>query len=237
MLVITATHGFRHERAIATAKELLPALGAVTEFDFTLSENLTDLERLAGFDVLFFANSTLRVAPENEPGLNAAQRSAILEFIRAGGGFVGAHSALDACYGWPAYRSLVGGGLFHSHPWNQTVRITNEGNRHPITAHLAGQFELRDEIYLLDEPLGTDAQVLLSLDMDSVDVERMPPAMIRPGFPLSWTRTEGAGRVFMTKLGHFSHVWLDAGYLEHLLQGLRYAAGHLPETTSQGADS
>ena len=151
--------------------------------------------------------------------------------VRAAG-FVGAHSALDACYGWDDYRELVGGGLFHSHPWNQNVGINREVPDHPATAHLGDRFELRDEIYLLDENPRPNVNVLLSLDAASVDLSRLPAEIDRSDFPISWTSTWGGGRIFMTKLGHFPHIWLDPRFLEHLLQGLRYAAGRPDAKTS-----
>ena len=67
VLVVTATHGFRHS-SIETVKELLPAVAATTEFEFDITEDLTLLndEHLAGYDLLLFANSTLRVKAEAE---------------------------------------------------------------------------------------------------------------------------------------------------------------------------
>ncbi len=228
VLVLTTTHGYRHRGAIDTTKALLPRLNDATEFNFHSTESLQDLENLKRFDVLFFANSTLRIAPDTEGGLNGTHQQAILSFVRAGGGFVGAHAALDAGYGWNAYRDLVGGGLFHSHPWTQTVRISNEAPGHPATRHLAARFELRDEIYLLDDNPRPNGNVLLSLDTTSVDLSKLPAEFDRTDIPLSWTRVEGDGRIFMTKLGHFPEVWLDPRFLEHLLQGLRFAAGRFP---------
>ena len=237
VLVVTATHGYRHRGAIETAKALFPKLEETTEMDFSVTETLTDLEQLDGYDVLFFANSTLRLAPDTENGLNETQQAAILDFIKSGGGFVGAHSALDACYGWDDYRKLVGGGLFHSHPWTQTVGVTNEATDHPTTRHLGNGFELKDEIYLLDENPRPNSNVLLSLDPASVDLSLLPDEIDRSDIPLSWTRQLDEGRIFMTKLGHFPEVWLDPRFLDHLLQGIRYAAGRLEPQSAQTIQS
>jgi len=236
VLVVTTTHGYRHKSAINTAKALFPQLEKASEFDFTVTESLEDLENIDRYDVLFFANSTLRLAPETEDGLTSSHQTAILDFIRNGGGFVGAHSALDACYGWDAYRELVGGGLFHSHPWTQRVRIDNEALEHPLSAHLGKSFELKDEIYLLDANPRPTSQVLLSLDATSVDLAALPAEITRTDIPISWTRSMGDGRIFMTKLGHFPEVWLDPAFLEHLLQGLRFAAGRLTQDNQRGTD-
>lgn len=69
VLTVTATHGFRHAAAIDTAKALLGALNDTTEFTFDFTEDVNDLNeaKLAQYDLLFFANSTLRVdAPTND---------------------------------------------------------------------------------------------------------------------------------------------------------------------------
>ena len=42
--------------------------------------------------------------------LSDSQRRAFTDFIRAGGGFVGVHSATDTFYQWPEYREIIGGG-------------------------------------------------------------------------------------------------------------------------------
>jgi type 1 glutamine amidotransferase len=237
VLVVTATHGYRHTSAIEEAKRLFAELNRTTEFEFTVTETLADLAELRRFDVLFFANSTLRLAPARPEGLSGEQQAMITRFIETGGGFVGAHSALDACYGWEDYRAFAGGGLFHSHPWTQSVRIVNELPDHPATTHLGEAFELKDEIYLLDVNPRPNVTVLLSLDPGTVDLSLLPPGIERSDFPISWTRTSGSGRIFMTKLGHFPEVWRDPAFLQHLLQGLRYAAGRLKDKGGQGTQT
>ncbi len=63
VLTVTATHGFRHTPAIDTTKKLLGALNETTEFSFDFTEDVNDFNRtkLEQYDLLFFANSTLRV--------------------------------------------------------------------------------------------------------------------------------------------------------------------------------
>ena len=65
VLAVTTTHGFRHS-SIETVKELLPAVAATTEFDITEDLTLLNDEHLAGYDLLLFANATLRVKAEAE---------------------------------------------------------------------------------------------------------------------------------------------------------------------------
>ncbi len=160
--------------------------------------------------------------------VTAAHRAAILAFVDQGGGLAVAHAGLDALYGWSAYRRLVGGGLFDSHPWTQPVTIRVEDKDNPATRHLGDALTLRDEIYVLDANPRWQSHVLLSLDNDSVGANPGPADAARSDFPISWLREAGEGRVFVTKLGHFPDVWTNEAFMQHFLQGLRLAARRLP---------
>ena len=69
--MLTATHGFRHGAAIEAQKEVMMALSQTTELQVDTTEDVTMLrsEVLDNYDVLFLANSTLRIPPpEGSPG-------------------------------------------------------------------------------------------------------------------------------------------------------------------------
>jgi type 1 glutamine amidotransferase len=241
VLVVTATHGFRHTEGIDAAKEFLQGVGG-TDFRFDLTENVADLNsaKLAGYDVLFLNNSTLRIAPVDPTDsasvaatrsgrrgvtdpITAEQQQAIRAFVRSGKGLAVAHSGVDALYGWAEYREMVGGGLFDSHPWTQEVQVNVEDRSSAAVSHLGESFRLRDEIYVLDNNPRPNAHVLLSLDMPSTGA-----AAGSADHPLSWIKRHGEGRVFVTVLGHFGDVWKTPAYQQHVLQGIRIAAGRLP---------
>jgi type 1 glutamine amidotransferase len=253
VLVITATHGFRHTEAIDASKEVLPELARTTEFRFDITDSASAIsaENLARYDVLFLNNATLRIAPATDDSaavaasrtrnvkapLTYAQGEAIAAFVRSGKGIVLTHSALDAGYGSASYRQMAGGGLFEMHPWIKPVHVVVEDRKNPSTSHLAQELFVRDEIYILDTSPRATSHVLLSLDTRTVGAPNVPtgpggfrptPATYRPDHPLSWVRREGEGRVFATVLGHFGDVWHRPDYLQHLVQGIRIAAGRLP---------
>lgn len=243
-LVITATHGFRHTEAIEAIHQVLPELERTTEFEFDLTEDLSVLTpaNLASYDLLFLANSTLRAEPaektpeaiaetrtENVPSpVTLAQQQAIVDFVRSGKGLVVAHAGLDALYGFDEYREMVGGGLFQEHPWTRSVRINVEDHENTSVQHLGDGFWIRDEIYVLDENPRWNSHVLLSLDMPSVGVPVGSADATRDDYPISWIRRYGEGRVFATKLGHFGDIWRNPDFLQHLLVGMRQAAGREP---------
>lgn len=241
VLVVTATHGFRHTEGIDAAKAFLANAGA-PDMRFDVTENLADISaaNLANYDVLFLSNSTLRIAPANPNDsasvaatrsgrrpianpITAEQQQAIRNFVRSGKGLAVAHSGVDALYGWDEYREMVGGGLFREHPWTQEVQVNVEDASNPAVSHLGQNFRLRDEIYVLDHNPRANSHVLLSLDMPSTGA-----AAGSADHPLSWIRRHGEGRVFVTVLGHFGDVWNHPGYRQHVLQGIRIAAGRLP---------
>lgn len=238
VLVVTGTHGFRHTEGIDASKSFLQNLGG-SEFRFDITEDVGDVNAgtLAGYDVLFLNNATLRIAPADpaDPAsvratragprpvptaVTAEQQQAISEFVRSGKGFVAAHSGVDALYGWDEYREIVGGGLFREHPWTQEVQIDVEDPSNPSVAHLGSNFRINDEIYVLDQNPRENARVLLSLNMGSTGADDTSA-----DHPISWIRTHGEGRVFVTVLGHFGHVWEMPAFREHVLQGIRIAAG------------
>lgn len=161
-------------------------------------------------------------------GVSADQRRAIQDFVRSGKGIAIAHAGLDAFYEWGWYREMVGGGLFEEHPWTQSVRIAVEDHNDESTRHLGDGFWIVDEIYVLDENPRWNSHVLTALDMQSVGIEQGPASFESNDYPISWTRAHDGGRVFVTKLGHFDDVWRTPAFLQHLLQGMRMAAGRIP---------
>ena len=244
VLMVTATTGWRHTEAIDAAKKVMAEVDKTTELDVTMTEdvNVFTPATLAKYDVLFLSNATLRAAepdakverpePRNHdkpaPALTKAQEQAMLEFVRSGKGLVVTHSGVDAFYGSRGYREMIGGGLFQSHPWTQLVRANVEDPGNAAVSHLGDGFGLRDEIYVTDTNPRWNSRVLLSLDMPSVGVEAGHADRTSDDYPLSWIRSYGKGKVFVTVLGHFADVWRSPAFLEHVMQGTRMAAGRLP---------
>ena len=247
VLMVTATHGFRHTYGIEGSVELMRELEKTTEFRVDTTENLTNLNpaNLAKYDLLFFSNSTLRIAPKdttqaslravrlrapNPKAVTPEQQRAVIDFVRGGKGVVVAHAGLDASYGWDEYREMVGGGLFESHPWTAHLRVRNEAKSDLATRHMGDSFWLREEYYILDKSPRASSRVLLSLDNASLGAPNMGrlPAPENNDHPVSWIRTYGQGRVFATILGHFRDTWHRPEFVQHLVTGMRMAAGRVP---------
>jgi type 1 glutamine amidotransferase len=173
-----------------------------------------DLDELVGARVV--ALFTIGETP-----WDPAQRTALLEGVRAGRtGVFAIHAATDSCYGWDDYGRLVGA-RFNGHPWTQNVILEVCDPTHPALAHLGPEWAWYDEVYQFRD-LRPDARVLLRVDESQLDLLR-PGTVRQPfGFPLSWCFKEKQGRVFSTSLGHFPAAWESPTFLRHLAGGLSW---------------
>jgi type 1 glutamine amidotransferase len=184
------------------------------EFAVSPTEDLSRISTsgLADFDVVFFALTSGELALDN------ARKTALLEFVTAGGGFMGAHSATDTLYEWPEYGALVGA-YFKEHPWTTTATVRVEDEQHEATTGLGDRFSILEEFYTFRENPRASVHVLLSLDPASVGAAG--------DFPLAWTRQQGQGRVYYNALGHFPDTWRDPRFQNQLTGAVRWVADGL----------
>jgi hypothetical protein len=166
--------------------------------------------------VVFYTTGELPISDE--------QKTALIEFVKSGKGFVGIHSATDTFYKWAEYGELIGG-YFDGHPWHQEVTVKVEDQKHPATKHLGASFKMTDEIYQFKSWSRDKVHVLLSLDVTSVDLTKTGVKRADKDFGLAWTRSFGKGRMFYTALGHREEVWKDERFQTHLVNGIKWAMG------------
>ena len=96
--------------------------------------------------------------------MSDAQKTALLNFVRSGRGFLGVHSATDTFYTWPDYLDLIGG-YFNGHPWHQAVTIEVVDPGDPLVAFLGNSLQVEDEIYQISDFDYRGSRVLLRLDL------------------------------------------------------------------------
>jgi len=212
VLMVTTTLGFRHD-SIPAARQVMTSLASQTgAFTVTATENVADLNasRLSSVDVLMFALTT------GELPLDAGQKTAIVDFVSNGGGFIGVHSATDTLYDWPDYGRIVGA-YFKEHPWTQQAAVNVEDSGHAISAGVAARFTINEEFYTFRQNPRPAVHVLMSLDAASVGTQG--------DFPLAWTQTIGRGRSYYNALGHFSETWTDARFQRQIVNGIAWTAG------------
>jgi hypothetical protein len=206
-------HGVLDQSAVAVAQ-----LAESAGLEFSRVSDVRSLDAGTLADARVVALFTIGETP-----WSAAQRSTLLDGLRAGRTSVLAiHSATDACYGWDQY-GLVVGARFDGHPWTQWCTLDVVEPAHPAVSHLGPTWRWHDEVYQFRD-LRPDARVLLAARPGELGSDGGGSGLADPGteHPLSWCFQEGAGRVFSTSLGHFPHAWETPDYLRHLAGGLAW---------------
>jgi len=223
ILVFTKTAGFRHTSAIASGKTAIIELGAKNKFDVDTTENAAAFttDNLKNYAAVVFLCTTGNV-------LNDEQQQAFQQYIRAGGGFVGLHSAADTEYDWPWYGEL-NGAYFKNHPKQQEAVFNIVDANNIATAHLPKVWKRFDELYNF-KWIGTDLHTLITIDESSYT-----GGANGENHPMAWYHDFDGGRAFYTALGHDNKSFEDPLYLQHVLGGIKYAMGANPKATANTA--
>ena len=203
IIVVTATSGYRHE-SIETAEAVIAAMGGFTPHFVRTEEEipLVMAQELATASAVMFVNTTGELAWPD--------RARLLEWIRAGGSFIGVHSASDTWHEWPEYIEMLGG-EFESHPEETSRSVIAVDRNHPATSGIASPHLLFEEFYQFKNFSSDRVRLLLTLP---------------DGAPMAWSREYGSGRVFYTALGHRADVWTSAWFRQHLAGAIFWALGN-----------
>jgi len=158
-------------------------------FEVSTSDSLDAyLDDLSGLDLIVQCWTMGRITPPQLDGLRTA--------VRAGTGFAGWHGGIvDAFRDQPEYHLLTGGQFIHHHKEFVTYPVVTV-SEHPIVAGL-GTFEVHSEQYYVHADPGIE--VLATTDF-LPDPDR--PEIGTATMPVTWIRQHGAGRVFVTTIGH-----------------------------------
>ena len=209
VLVFSKTAGFRHG-SIPAGITAITRLGFENNFGVTATEDATQFndQNLAQYQAIVFLNTTGDV-------LDETQQAAFERFIRAGGGFVGVHSATDTEYDWPFYGRLVAA-YFKNHPAVQPAEVRVVARDHPSTRNLPEVWTRTDEWYNFRAPLPSDVRVLAEVNKASYKGGEMSG-----NHPVSWCQDFEGGRVWYTAMGHTDESYTEPLFINHLLGGIR----------------
>jgi uncharacterized protein len=205
---------------IAASVAALKKLGEENKFGVDVSDDPTVFTdaNLKKYRALIFDNVNNQVLDTE------GQKAAFQRYIRAGGGFVGLHSASGAMRQWSWYWSLLGG-KFKRHPKLQPFTIHVKDPKDISTAHLPATFQWTDEFYYVDEiPAGR--HVLLAGDLTTLDdpaKDTYPGKLFGDEFPLAWRHEFEGGRSWYTALGHQKEHYSDPRLMKHILGGILWA--------------
>jgi len=210
VLIFSKTAGYHH-KCIEVAIPAIIKLGKENDFDVdttTNGEKFT-LKNLKQYAAVIFLSTTGDV-------LNDTQQGEFEKYIRAGGGFVGVHSATDTEYGWPWYGNLVGA-YFSKHPAQQSAIFHVVDSKFIATKNLPAEWKRFDELYNF-KWISKDIHVLITIDEKSYTGGENGDY-----HPMSWYHEYDGGRAFYTALGHTDESYADPLFLGHLLGGIKYA--------------
>jgi uncharacterized protein len=225
MLVMTQSKGFVHEVVRRPAPDQLCLVERVMielgeksglfEAECSQDASIITPEKLKDLDILFlYTTGSLPISPENW--------KAIMDWVASGKAVVGIHSATDTAgprvAGLPTYTQVING-RFAGHPWNQgtPIVVTSHEPYHPAVKVWGGEFDYKEEIYQYQDYDPSAVRVLLSLNMVKTPL-KMPHHV-----PVAWVREIGQGRLFYNNFGHTPSTWRDEKFLQHLVDGTRWA--------------
>jgi PKD repeat protein len=233
-LVFSKTAAFRHD-SIPQGIAAIKTLGTQGNFQVDATEDSSVFrdDILSHYKTVIFLETTGDVLTDD-------QQAAFERFIRAGNGYTGIHSAADTEYTWPWYGQLVGA-YFRDHP-NGTpqANVLVEDTTDPSDAGLPAIWQRTDEWYNFQtyvNPVvngGTTAtpynprdntalHILLKMDTSSYT----GAAPSGSDHPISWCHRFDGGRSWYTGMGHTQASYSEAGFLSHILAGIKITAGVL----------
>jgi len=222
VLLFSKTAGWHHD-SINAGVTAIQALGRLHDFGVFWTEDANRVfndKELAKYQAVIFLCTTGDI-------LNADQQAAFERFIKAGGGFVGIHSATDTEYDWAWYTKMLGY-TFHIHPPVQTATVKVEDYNFPGMDRFAKRFLATEEWYEFGEPLATDLKFLLSVDektyKPAADWGTKQGHGMGAFHPVAWYHPYDGGRAFYTALGHLPATYGDTSFLHHLYGGIYWAA-------------
>ncbi len=228
ILFLGGSHYYAHDavsRAMYTIQKLGDESGLFDVRFHTDVELLTkqplkgNKKNLDYFDALFFYT-------QGDIPMTDQQKADVMAFVREDGkGVIAAHAGTDSFReSWPENVEKVGG-AFVNHPWNTDVKIKVEDRKFPATKHFPLTLEIADEIYQLNRYSRDKVRVLMSLDVNSVDMKAKGVERTDKDFAITWVKQWGKGRVFSSVLGHRPEVWDRPDVQKMWLEGIRWALG------------
>ena len=210
------------------------------------TEDVTRLSNLNQYKAVIFASTSrdtlfkhgTAVAPTSAVNTTTgahldSARTALRQYMRAGGGFVAIHNAFGTEYNWPYYEGLLGNANYYDHGANQdgTSVVVNADSS---TAGLPARWGFRDEWYNL-VPFPTNVKFLLTVDENTLATRRSTHPGHGNFHPTTWCQYYDGGRSWVTTLGHDRAAFTDgsgfpgqAQFKQLIVNGILSAMGNKP---------
>ena len=246
ILFFTKSSGFEHSVISwkngqpSHAEKVLLELGAKHGWDFEFSKDGSKFSKdyLNQFDAVFFytTGDLCSEGTDKQPPMSPEGKQALFDYVKAGKGFIGTHSASDTFHtnneskkgpdrylnhgekADPYVRFL--GGEFIKHGAQQVAKNTVTNPKFPGFENVGTEYGFQEEWYSLKD-FAPDIHVLSVIDSPAMTGKEYE----RPGFPSTWARKEGDGRVWYTAMGHREDVWTNPTFQNILVGGVKWALG------------
>jgi type 1 glutamine amidotransferase len=208
-----------------------------------ITEDVTQINNLNQYRAIVFLSttrdtmwkhgsmlSTSNTNLTNNTHLDAA-KTALRQYMRAGGGFTGIHNVFGTEYNWPYYEGLVGNANYYDHGANQSGTVHLTGSPDPSTQGLPSSWTTIDEWYNF-QPYPTNVKVTLRLD----ELTLAQRTGTHPGHgdfsPRAWCQNYDGGHVWVTPIGHNTTFFQDgsnqpgqAEFKRLVVQGIKMTMG------------
>lgn len=219
--------------AANAAQSAIVRLGQENGWTTDWTEDVTQLSsagRLLDYNAVIFLSTT-------RDTLDDAAQTALRQYIRGGGGFVGIHNAFGTEYNWPWYEGLLGGANYYDHGPYQPGTVRTVDRRDTSTKDLPAKWAFADEWYNL-VPFPSEVRILAEVD-ESTLTRGVQGGMGHPGHgahhPVAWCQYYDGGRSWVTTLGHDAAAFAGpptadgaANFQKLIVGGIRSAAGAAP---------
>ncbi|MEO3926844.1 ThuA domain-containing protein [Micromonosporaceae bacterium B7E4] len=223
-LLFSKTTGYRHD-SIPAGISMFQQQAAANNFELVHSEdsNVFTPANLATFDVLIMFQTSGMV------WTSAAQRQAVEGFLAGGKGIVAVHNATDMGiegeYPWWDQTVNAGAHMPEHSPGVLPGTAIVADKKHPSTAGLPDRWNRSEEWYNFDKNPRGDVHVLVTADERTYNPGSRA---MGPDHPISWCRNVSGGRVWATAMGHAAESYSETNFRNHVLGGVRWAAGNEP---------
>lgn len=241
VLFLSKSAGFQHstitrkgDEPSHTEKVLASMLdGKASELTLTKDAGLINAENLKNYDVVIFYTTGDLDTPgaiKHEPPMKPEGQQELIDWIKAGGGFMGFHCASDTFHEKDGkvtpYISMIGGEFrSHGRQFDATVRVVDTD--HPTMAAIPGEWAIGDEWYLFKNLDVAGRMHVLALLEPGAEREKQEMYNI-PAYPIIWCSTLGDGRVYYNAMGHRERVWSDDTFQASVWDAIRWSAGEGP---------
>jgi type 1 glutamine amidotransferase len=160
-------------------------------------------------------------------GPNGVQE--LLDWINAGGGFVGFHCGCDTFHGEgdtiTPYIAMIGG-EFAGHGPQFFGKLIVVDKDHPAMKPFKSPYRVNDEWYYFKNLDTQNIHVLALLDSGKAAAkigDKHPP--YKTIYPIAWTKAMGEGRVFYNAMGHREDVWENPDFQQSVAGAITWANG------------